>query len=103
MIVVMGTLKLADGGVERLRSAIEAMVPATRAEAGCEHYALAADIADPDLLHVSERWRDQGALGAHLVSDHVVEFQLAMRRTRVLRGTVRIYHPDGTVKKLIDV
>jgi quinol monooxygenase YgiN len=102
VIIIMGTLKLAPGGTERLRSAIVAMVPATRAEPGCDHYALAADIEDPDLLHVSERWRDQAALGLHLVSDHVIEFQMAMRRTRILKGDVKIYHPDGTVKTWIN-
>jgi quinol monooxygenase YgiN len=102
VIIIMGTLKLAPNGTERLRSAIAAMVPATRAEPGCDHYALAADIDDPDLLHVSERWRDQAALGLHLVSDHVVEFQMAMRRTRILKGDVKIYHPDGTVKTWIN-
>lgn len=98
----MGTLKLADGGTQRMSSAIQTMVSATRAEPGCDHYALAADIDDPDLLHVSERWIDQAALGAHLVSDHVVEFQMAMRRTRIVKGDVKIYHPDGTVKKWIN-
>lgn len=102
MIIVMGTLKLAAGGVERMRSAIAAMVPATRDEQGCDHYALAVDLDDPDLLHVSERWRDQATLGAHLVSDHVVAFQMAMRRTRLLKGDVKIYYQDGTIKKLID-
>jgi quinol monooxygenase YgiN len=102
MIVVMGTLKLADQGVERLRSAIAAMVPATRAEPGCDHYALAADLDDPDLLHVSERWVDQAALGLHLVTDHVIDFQMAMRRTRILKASVNIYYPDGSVKKWIN-
>jgi quinol monooxygenase YgiN len=102
MIVVMGTLKLADQGVERLLSAIAAMVPATRAEPGCDHYALAADLDDPDLLHVSERWVDQASLGLHLVTDHVIDFQMAMRRTRILKASVSIYYPDGSVKKWID-
>jgi quinol monooxygenase YgiN len=102
MIVVMGTLKLADGGVERLRSAIAVMVPATRAEPGCDHYALATDIDDPDLLHVSERWHDQASLGLHLVTDHVIDFQMAMRRTRILKASVNIYYPDGSIKKWIN-
>jgi quinol monooxygenase YgiN len=70
---------------------------------GCDHYALSVDIDDPNLIHVSERWRDQAALGTHLVSDHVVAFQMSMRRTRILRGDVKIYYPDGSIKKLIDV
>ena len=103
MIIVMGYLQLSQGGTDRLRSAIAPMVAATRAEKGCDHYVLAVDIDDPDRLHISERWVDQTALGAHLVSDHVVDFQVAMRRTKILKADVNIYHPDGTVKRLINM
>lgn len=102
MILVMGHLQLASGGAAALGSALKAIITATREESGCLHYAIAHDIDDADRLHVSERWRDQAALGAHLVSDHVVAFQMAMRRTRVLNADVNIYYPDGTIKRLIN-
>jgi quinol monooxygenase YgiN len=103
VIIVMGYLQLSQGGADRLQSAIAPMIAKTRAENGCEHYTVAIDVADADRLHVAERWIDQTALGAHLVSDHVVDFQLAMRRTKILEADVNIYHPDGTVKRLINV
>lgn len=103
VIIVKGTLKLGVNGVERLGSTLATMISATRAEPGCDHYAIDVDGEDADLLHVSERWVDQAALGQHLVSDHVVAFQMAMRRTRLVKGDVRIHYPDGSIKRLIDV
>jgi quinol monooxygenase YgiN len=103
MIIIKGTMKLAEGGAARLNSAIVAMTAATRAEAGCKQYSLVADADDPDFLHVCEEWTDQSALGAHLVSDHLIDFQLAMRRTRVVKAEVNIHYPDGSVKRLINV
>jgi quinol monooxygenase YgiN len=103
MIIVKGPMKLAEGGAARLESAIVAMRAATTAEAGCRQYSLTADVENPDLLHVYEEWADQPSLGAHLVSDHLIDFQLAMRRTRVLSADVNIYYPDGKTKRLINV
>ncbi len=103
MIFVMGHLQLNQGGVDRLRSAIAPMVAGTRAEPGCCHYAIAADLLDPDRLEISERWTDQAALSGHLVSNHVVDFQFAMRRVRIINADVNIYFPDGTVNRLINV
>lgn len=103
MIIIKGTIKLVDGGAARLNSAIAAITAATRAEAGCKHYSLAPDADDSDLLHVREEWTDQAALGAHLVADHLIDFQLAMRRTRIVKADVNIHHPDGSVKRLINV
>lgn len=96
-------MKLAEGGAARLKSAIDAMTMATMTEAGCRHYSLVPDTEDPDLLHVYEEWDDQETLGAHLVSDHLIDFQLAMRRTRVLSADVNIHYTDGKVKRLINV
>ena len=103
MIIVKGTMKLADGGGFRLKSALVALTDATRAEPGCQHYSVTPDPDDPDLLIVSEKWVDQASLGAHLVADHMIEFQLAMRRTRILKADVNIYYHDGTTKRLINV
>jgi quinol monooxygenase YgiN len=103
LIIVKGPMKLAEGGAARLKSAMEAMTAATRAAVGCKQYSLAVDANDPDLLHVNEEWVDQTSLGAHLVSDHLIDFQLAMRRTRVLSADVNIHYPDGKVKRLINM
>ena len=103
MIIVKGTMKLSEGGAGRLKSAIDAMTAATRAEDGCAHYSLIPDADNPDLLHVREEWRDRAAWGLHLVTDHLIDFKLAMRRTRIVAADVNVHHPDGRVERLINV
>jgi quinol monooxygenase YgiN len=103
MILVMGYMQLATGGLKVMHSALAPMIAATRAEPGCNHFALSEDVLEPDRLHVAEHWTDQVALGAHLVSDHVVAFQLAMRRTKVLKADVNVYHRDGRIERLVNV
>jgi quinol monooxygenase YgiN len=64
---------------------------------------MAVDVLDSNVLQVSERWRDQATFGAHMVSDHMVAFNVDMRTARVLRGQINSYHPGGRVSKLIDI
>jgi len=65
MIIVMGEVRFGDGEIERLKGALAHNVDSSRAEEGCERYAYGADLADPNLLLITEAWRDQAALDAH--------------------------------------
>ena len=65
MIIVTGEVRFGDGEIERLRGALAANVEASRGEDGCELYAYAVDLIDPNLLRITEAWRDQAALDAH--------------------------------------
>jgi quinol monooxygenase YgiN len=56
MLLIEGWIKLGAGEFAKVRDAGIAMVKATNEEAGCLHYAFAQDIADPDLIRISERW-----------------------------------------------
>jgi len=103
MIIVMGALQVREADLGRLRPALIRQVETTRHEDGCEHYALAHDILDPTVLQVGERWRDQAAMGMHLVSDQMVRFNVDLRAARILSARVDSYHPGGEVRKLIDV
>ena len=71
MLLIMGTMRLPLGGLDRARTAMEAMVTASRAEDGCFTYAYGQDVLDPTLIHVVERWRDRDALKAHGASAHM--------------------------------
>lgn len=62
MILVQGWVRLAAGEIDHLRPAASEMMRATRAEAGCLDYAFAADLDDPGMLRVLERWADEAAL-----------------------------------------
>ena len=87
MLLIEGWLKLASGEFAKVREQALAMVAATNAEDGCLHYSFAQDLADPDLIRISERWESEEALGAHMASAHMAEFNKAM-------GTVKIEGAD---------
>jgi len=95
MVVVMGTAKLAPGDIERLGPEIAAMLDATRAEEGCVFYTFSRDIADPDLLRISERWRDRTALDAHFATAHMATFNAALTTATIAALDVRAWDADG--------
>ena len=91
MIIVNGTVRFGAGEIERLKGAMARNVEATRAEEGCEHYAYAVDISDPNLLHVSERWRDDSAVGDHMASQHMGEFMALVGASQVETMSIKAY------------
>ena len=73
---------------------MRAQLTATRAEDGCEHYGYSRDVLDPDLLVISERWRDQAAIDAHFRSPHMAAFNKALGSAKVLDISVKAYEND---------
>jgi quinol monooxygenase YgiN len=65
MIIVTGAVRFGNGEIERLRSALTGNVEASRKEAGCEAYSYAIDLVEPNLLRITEMWRDEAALDVH--------------------------------------
>ena len=45
---------------------------------GCIDYSYAMDVLDPDLMRVTEKWRDEDALRFHFATPHMAEFQQAI-------------------------
>ena len=91
MIIVNGTVRFGAGEIDRLRGSMARNVAATRAEEGCEHYAYAVDISDPDLLHVAERWSDEGAIERHMASPHMGEFMALVGASKVEAMSIKAY------------
>lgn len=100
MLLIEGWIKLGAGEFEKVRKQGIAMVKATNEEAGCLHYAFAQDIADPDLIRISERWESQEALAAHGASAHMAEFNKAMAGVQREGADLWLYSAEA-VKKLI--
>ena len=71
----MGTVRVPHRKLEDARPAMRAMVDASRAEAGCLHYAYAEDVFEQGLIHVSERWRDREALKTHFQTPHMAAWR----------------------------
>jgi quinol monooxygenase YgiN len=95
MVIVMGTCKMEPGEIDRLMDAMRGQLEATRAEAGCQHYAFSRDVLDPDLLHIAERWDSNEALAAHFKTSHMAAFNAAIGAAKVLSLRVRAYDKDG--------
>ena len=79
MIIVNGRLEATPEAVEALKAALGAMEKASRAEDGCDDYTFSAEINDPGVIRITEKWRDMDALAAHFRSPHMAVFQQAMR------------------------
>ncbi len=71
MIIVHGKLKLAPGGVEKVRPEMAAVLAATRAEDGCLQYSYGVDVDDPDTILILERWESLDHLQAHGKQPHL--------------------------------
>ena len=100
MLLIEGWIKLATGEFEKIRDQGIAMVKATNEEAGCLHYAFAQDIADPDLIRISERWDSQEALAAHGASAHMATFNQAMGTVSREGADLWLYSAEA-VRKLM--
>ncbi len=95
MIIIQGWIRLADGEIDRLRPAAEAMINTTRTtEPGCTEYNFAVDLVEANLIRISERWKDQAALDAHFKSAHMATFQKAMAGAKILGISAMAY--DGS-------
>ncbi len=91
MIVVMGTIQLAEGDIERLHGDITKQMAATQAEDGCEQYIFSRDVTDPNMLLISERWRDMDAIAAHGKTAHMAEFNKAIGGATIKSISVKAY------------
>ena len=91
MIIVDGEVRFGAGEIERRRDDLAKTIAATRAEDGCDHYAYAVDLLDPDLLHVTERWRDAPALDAHMTAPHIAELGALLHDARIEAISIKAY------------
>lgn len=61
-----------------IRTALDDLVAATRAEDGCLEYAAHVRPDAPGEVFIFERWRDRAALDAHAASAHLAAFRADM-------------------------
>ena len=100
MIVVAGEVRFGPGEIERLLPLMRASIEGARGEDGCLGYFYGRDALDPDLLVISERWRDEASLEAHFKQPHLLQFIGAVRQAKVEAMSVRMY-PAGEAKTLL--
>lgn len=95
MLILAGTIRVSADGLDRARSAMRAMIEASRAEPGCLAYSYAQDVLEPDLIHVHEAWIDRAALGAHFASAHVAAWRASWPDIGVHDRLLHLYETDG--------
>nr|WP_290754625.1 putative quinol monooxygenase [Henriciella sp.] len=94
MIVIEGTVRINPDRLEAARPAMQKVVLASRAEPGCIDYAYAADLIEPDLIRVSERWQDRDSLKAHFQTLHMAEWRSTWPSLNIHARSLRLYEAD---------
>ncbi len=75
MIVLTGTIRIDADKLDAARPLIKALVEETRREDGCLSYRFGEDLVEPGLIVVSEAWRDEDAVRAHLGAAHFIAWR----------------------------
>jgi len=78
MIVVYGSIRLKEDGVQRVADAIPGFLDKIRAEDGYIAYSLTWDPQDPQVLHLLEHWESAEAHEVHMPQPHVKEWAQMM-------------------------
>ncbi|MEQ1495071.1 MAG: putative quinol monooxygenase [Novosphingobium sp.] len=94
MFLIEGWIKLASGEFDKVANQARAMVTATNEEDGCIHYSFSRDIADPDLIRISERWTSESAMASHMASAHMAAFNQAMGSVKLEGADLRLYSAE---------
>lgn len=77
MLLVTGSFRIPSTAMAHALPIMARIIAASRGEDGCLHYGYARDIIDPDLIVVTELWRDQAALDRHFATVHLAEWRAA--------------------------
>jgi quinol monooxygenase YgiN len=94
MIVVTGTVQFPKGGLDQIMPAAREMMRESRLEDGCILYVYARDLVDPDLMHVSEKWRDRETLSAHFETDHMKRWRAALADIPMIARDLLAFETD---------
>lgn len=78
MIVVNGIIESSSEDIATLKDMLIEMEAVTREEAGCLDYAFSIEIANPEVLRLTEKWDTLESLQAHFAMPHLQAFQKAI-------------------------
>ncbi|WP_086608136.1 putative quinol monooxygenase [Erythrobacter donghaensis] len=95
MILIVGTIRIPPGTLDKIRPVMSEMIEASRREDGCLHYAYALDVLDAGLIHVIEKWRDRAALDAHFAAPHLAEWRQQFARFGITDRNLQLYTADA--------
>ena len=100
MIVVIGTLQVEPSDRDALLEAAKPLMVETRKEDGCLHYCFTADLVDPGVVHLVERWESEACLEPHMKTEHIKTFGRALKPLKVGGLDFTTYEVASEKKKL---
>lgn len=90
-VVVTGYVRVAPKDREAFVKVLRAHVLRVRKKDGCLAYAFAFDVVDSNMVRMSETWRDQQSLAAHLADDEFKEVQRELVHVEFIERSVQRY------------
>jgi len=91
MILVTGEFRLPVERRDESLAAMQRVVEASRAEAGCIAYSYGEDVLEPGLYRVSEAWENREALARHFAAAHMTDWQRERTRLGMTGRAVSAY------------
>jgi quinol monooxygenase YgiN len=77
VLIIAGSFRIDPAKRDAAVAAAREMMTETLKEKGCHSYCFSADLSDPTLVHLFERWESDDDLRAHFKTPHMTRFQTA--------------------------
>ena len=91
-IVVAGYMRVAPTDRDTFIKVLQRHVPRVLEKGGCIAYSFSADFLDPNVVRVSELWRDLRSLEAHLASEEFLSTLNELSQVEFLERSVQRYN-----------
>ncbi|MBL3704579.1 antibiotic biosynthesis monooxygenase [Sulfitobacter sp. BDSS02] len=98
MLIVSGTMKVEESGIDAMKTAAETMSRETRKERGCITYAFWQNVEDPSEFRVYEEWQDMDYLKSHAESDHMATYREKLKEIGVIARDINLFEPGPFTK-----
>ena len=83
MLVIIGTMNVEPSDRDALLEAAKAVMVETQKEEGCLDYCFTADLIDPGVVHIVEKWESEAHLDSHRQTEHIMTFRRALKPLQV--------------------
>lgn len=96
MILITGTVEIAEDKREAFVTAVTRHVTLSRQEAGCISHGFFEDVMKPGTFTFVERWRDMAAVQEHFAMDYSREIVGVLRAMATASTGVEIHEVAST-------
>lgn len=101
MVLILVEFQLPEAARDRVLALARTLDAESKREEGCVFYRHALDVSRPDLLVLSEAWRDIDALRAHFRTAHFQAFR-ALSRELGVHTRIRQFRADELARDARD-